>query len=227
MIDSLEAMTGKNGKSKTGHKQNKQKSRANFKMLVQVPALRVCLPYAFSSTLTEAAVTLGAAYSFRINDVFDPDFTGGGLQPLGFDQYAAMYGRYHVLGFRYEIEFIARTSIGTLVGAYLSPQSTLPAVSTAWLVVNQTAKYESVGQATGSDTVKKISGRTNITDVLGVSPAEYRADQDFSATTSATPARPAYLHVWTRGISAVGVNDFTVRLYYDVEFSQPVSLSLS
>lgn len=196
-------------------------------MLVQVPALRVRLPYAFSTTITEGAAGLGVSYSFRINDVFDPDFSGGGLQPLGFDQYTAMYGRYHVLGFRYEVEFIARTSVGSLVGAYFSPQSTLPATATSWLVVNDTAKYKSVGWSSGSDNVKKISGRTDIARVFGVKPSEYRNDQDFSATTSNTPARAAYLHVWTKGISALAVNDFTIRLFYDVEFSQPVALSLS
>lgn len=208
------------------HRRQKQ-SHSNFKMLVQVPALRVRLPYAFTTTLSEGAAGLGIAYTFRINDVFDPDFSGGGLQPLGFDQYTAMYGRYHVLGFKYELEFLARTSIGTLVGAYLSPQSTLPATSTSWLVVNGTAQYKAVGQATGSDTVKRISGRANIPAVFGVKPREYLSDQDFSAGSTATPARVAYLHVWTKGISAVAVNDVTVRLYYDVEFSQPVALSLS
>lgn len=219
-------MPAKKMQNKKKGKQS-QRSHSNFKMLVQVPALQVRLPYAFSTTLTEAAAGLGVAYSFRINDVFDPDFSGGGLQPTGFDQYAALYGRYHVLGFRYEVEFLARTSIGTLVGAYLSPQSTLPSTATSWLVVNETARYRSMGQATGSDTVKRIASRANIARVLGVRPGEYRSDQDFSATTSATPARVAYLHVWTKGISAVAVNDLTVRLYYDVEFSQPVALSLS
>jgi len=56
------------------------------------------LPYA-----TEYLVTLGglgapAQFSIRGNDLFDPETAVGGRQPFGFDQYAAFYQRYCVLG---------------------------------------------------------------------------------------------------------------------------------
>lgn len=37
-------------------------------------------------------------YVFRGNSLFDPDFTGGGTQPLGFDQWANFYSKYRVNG---------------------------------------------------------------------------------------------------------------------------------
>jgi len=199
----------------------------NFRLLVQVPSLRVRLPYSYQGSLVEGAAALGAAYTFRISDVFDPDFSGGGLQPLGFDQYTQMYGRYHVHGFRYEVSFATRTNVPIFVGTYLSAQSTLPASAVAWFVVNETVKTRQLGSNSGGDNTAVLRGSTNIASVFGVTPQEYKSDQDFSALVTADPARNAYLHVFVVGRSAVATMDFSIRCYYDTEFSQPVALSMS
>jgi len=39
-----------------------------------------------------------ATQTFRMNSCFDPDYTGVGHQPYGFDQYAALFLKYTVLG---------------------------------------------------------------------------------------------------------------------------------
>lgn len=223
-------MTGKGKNAKRGNgrkaKRGGQQSRANYKLQVQVPALRVRLPYSYQGSLVEGAAALGASYSFRINDVFDPDFSGGGLQPLGFDQYTQFYGRYHVWGFHYELTFSTRTTTPIYVGTNFSAQSTLPAVAIAWFVVNSTVRTKGLGANSGSNNVVTLRGRANIPDVLGVKRSEY-SDQDFSAAVAGTPARVGYLHVWTVGRSAVATVDISARLWYDVEFSQPVALGMS
>ncbi len=38
----------------------------------------------------------GSEYVFRLNSLYDPDLTGTGHQPYGFDQFAALYSRYKV-----------------------------------------------------------------------------------------------------------------------------------
>lgn len=38
----------------------------------------------------------GSQYVFRLNSLYDPDLTGTGHQPYGFDQYAALFNRYKV-----------------------------------------------------------------------------------------------------------------------------------
>lgn len=45
-----------------------------------------------------------APYTFRLNSIFDPDFTGTGHQPRGHDQYATIYQKYCVVGAKVLVE---------------------------------------------------------------------------------------------------------------------------
>ena len=55
---------------------------------------RVRMRYFFQFTLDIS--TVGNDYNFRANGCIDPDVTGTGHQPRGFDQYATLYDRYVV-----------------------------------------------------------------------------------------------------------------------------------
>lgn len=60
-------------------------------------SLVTTLRYADVYTLTSTTQAV-AKQVFRMNSLFDPDFTGTGHQPYYFDQIAAIYGGYCVLG---------------------------------------------------------------------------------------------------------------------------------
>lgn len=49
--------------------------------------------------------------TFRGNSVFDPDLTGVGQQPRGFDEYAALYGKYYVVKSSYSVVVKCTASI--------------------------------------------------------------------------------------------------------------------
>lgn len=194
------------------------------------PHMMVTLPYAAAAILTESAAQLGDYRTFVLNNIFDPDFTGGGLQPLGLDQYAQFYGRYRVIRCRYEVTFASRTAgEPIIVGLHCSAQSTLPAVSIAWAVQPfKSNQFGLISGPTGGPSVKKLGGSAPISDVLGVTKNEYMTEMDFAAAIASSPARQAYLHLWIRSITGtVGTCHVFIRLFYDVEFSQPVALSLS
>jgi hypothetical protein len=46
----------------------------------------------------------GHPYLFRLNSLFDPDYTSTGHQPRGFDQWKTMYNKYCVIGAKVLIE---------------------------------------------------------------------------------------------------------------------------
>jgi hypothetical protein len=194
----------------------------------QQRAVRVLLPWSWTTSLAEAAAGGGAFYSFAVNSAFDPNFTGVGAQPLGFDQYSALYGRYRVLGVRYRVLAGSRTAAPIRVGVYPSAQSTLPADVPAWPIQNQWAKVKMLGTNTGSNNVADIGSRINISAVMGVTQNEFITEHDFSALTSASPARLCYLHFWiTCNTGVIAAVDFSMMFWMEVEFIQPVALSLS
>lgn len=178
--------------------------------------------------MSEAAAGAGASYTFRLNDLFDPNFTGVGAQPLGYDQYNALFARYRVLSTRYSVCFGQRGTTPSRVGLYPSPQSTLTSDPNAWIVQNRFAKMRFMGPNTGGNNVAQFSGTLPLEQIFGVTRAEFTIEHDFTATSGLGPNRQAYLHIFTTSVSGtVAACDFTVRLWFDVEYSAPVTLGLS
>jgi len=67
-----------------------------FKGIVGFPdRLRTNLRY---STVIPVPAVAHYEYVFKANSLFDPDLTGVGHQPTYFDQLAAIYSQYCVLG---------------------------------------------------------------------------------------------------------------------------------
>lgn len=226
---SVSKMQHKNNKSKNGKVQKRNKDGLGPFIQAQQRALRVRLPWSWSSNLVEAVAGTGATYSFAVNNCFDPNFTGVGAQPLGFDQYAALFSRYRVLKVRYDVSVGTRTaSTCYRMGVFPSASSTLTSDVNAWIIQNSATKFKWVGPTTGSNNVARITGIIDIPNVLGVTKTQFETDMDYSAITSAGPNRTIYLHVFIVGNSGVvAVCDYTVCLWMDVQFQGPVALGLS
>lgn len=225
-----DTMPGKK-QSKNG-KVQKRKQGGGFGtlMLAQTPAIRVKLPWSWGGTITETVASAGSSYTFGINNCYDPNFTGAGAQPLGFDQYSALYARYRVLRVRYRVTFAQRGTIPCRIGCYASPQSTLPADSNAWTIQNSTAKQSFLGTTTGGNNVYVFTGTLLPSRVFGVTQNEYLSDQDFAAGTGFGPARLCYLHIWNAAVAggaSLASTDYSVSLWFETEMSSPVALSMS
>lgn len=85
----------------------------------------VKLRYAESIQL-DAGIGSVSSYNFRANSLFDPNETGIGHQPLGFDQWAEFYNRYTVLGSRCTVIFNTdtnQTGVNQLCSLQLSRES--------------------------------------------------------------------------------------------------------
>ena len=63
---------------------------------------------------------------FMVNSLFSPDLSSPTSQPRGFDEMAALYDNYCVLGVKATARIYAESFSGWLVGSYVSDQSTLP-----------------------------------------------------------------------------------------------------
>lgn len=62
------------------------------------PSKLVKLRYVDSTLTLNPAAGLTQTIAYRANSVYNPYFPAGGHQPMGFDQWAAIYTRYVVVG---------------------------------------------------------------------------------------------------------------------------------
>lgn len=178
-------------------------------------------------TLTEAVSGVGAYYSFRLNDLFDPNFTGTGAQPVAFDQLCQLYSRFRVLQVAVDVELANAANTVVIGVVFPSSASTLPGGCQAW-PLQPYAATKVMSVATGGSNMF-VSKRTyKIWNVLGITKSQYMNDLDFTCTGTNSPLRAAYLHVgsFTRG-GAIGIAAGMVRFSYLVECSQPVLNDLS
>lgn len=63
--------------------------------------MRYCSPL----TLTQTVAGVPVSYHFNANSIYDPDNTGGGHQPNGFDQWSVFYNHYHVIASKISVNF--------------------------------------------------------------------------------------------------------------------------
>lgn len=86
-----------------------QRSRVNK----QLPSLGfpheyyVCLPYHEVVSLSLSAIPW-QLYRFRMNSIADPNFSGGGHQPLGHDEFGVIYNSYIVYAIGYDVNFMTK-----------------------------------------------------------------------------------------------------------------------
>lgn len=69
--------------------------------------------YATRLVLPAAAAGLTQGYTFRANGLYDPDYTGGGHQPMYRDELAAQYDKYTVVSSWIKVTFVPDVSNAT------------------------------------------------------------------------------------------------------------------
>lgn len=197
------------------------------------------MPFAKLATLrySETVNLAGTAgilqrYAFSANSVYDPNNTGGGHQPMGYDQWTTLYNKYVVLGSKIIVRMIPNFNgvgqIGSgVAGVHLSDGPT-PPYSTAneyiesrkgtWRIINWNGGLLDISQTI---MVSKFSAKKffNVKDV--------RDNQDLRSTTGKNPDTRAYFIVWLDSPMVDTQYSAIVTIDYIVSFSDPVNLPKS
>lgn len=142
-------------------------------------SLKATLSYSMNATLT------GATYSyqeFKVNDLYDPDLTGVGSQPRGYDEYMALYNKFFVRACAVEVMAHSNSSAvpALLICGFSRTRISTEGLSTGDLMTQPGAKYTYVyptNAMTGAKTLRmymplaKLLGRrsldTDDADVVG------------------------------------------------------------
>jgi len=184
------------------------------------PRTKKMLRYSGNFGLTSTAGVV-ASYVLRANDCFDPDFTGTGHQPMGFDQMMVFYNHFCVVSCR--LIACMKSASGTALTAAIR----VDASSTPLTVIDQIIEFgglvqvelESIG---GFGANKVLQMDVSIPRIQGVSVKAITADPTLRGDAATSPTEVTYFHVhiW----NAAGVTstcNVSFILEQEVYFMEP------
>lgn len=207
-------------KKRVPSKLNKPYTKIN-RMLVPE---RVFTTLRYSEVLTLTCPVVGALtpYIFQTS-IFDPDFSGGGHQPLWRDQLATLYNRYRVFGMKYKVVW-KNTQINQLSVAYVK-HSDNSTTETNFNTLSERREGRAVALDSANGRCNYSSGYLSIPKAYGISKKEFYDDDGFISVIGASPTKMAYLHLYLMSLLANAVFNVFVTIDYYVEFTDRVDIA--
>lgn len=161
---------------------------------------------------------LAGVYVVSANGMYDPNFTGTGHQPRGFDQIMSMYDHYTVIGSKIVVEF-------TPTGNYNSTIFVSLKDSVTGLTANDYLEGRNVSSAvlqpTGNGHVKTLSKTFSARKFLGVS--HPMSSSLLRGSDTSNPSEQAYYHIGIKALQAVDESEVQInfRVEYLVIYTEP------
>lgn len=202
-------------------------------MFKKTPATPLGKSFVFRTRYYEDQLTvdpgLGTAnnYVFSANGLYDPNFTGTGHQPIGFDQIMQMYDHYCVIGSRIRVTFHNNdASDPCTVGVYVS-DTTVSSTDPTQIIENGLGKYKTIEAAKVGGSVKTITLGSSTKKRTGTS--HPLSDPNLKGSASANPSEGHFFHIWAAAPD--GSDHATVGISVCIEYiaimTEPKQLSLS
>jgi len=224
----------KRGRDSAGGGGKRRKARASRALTVLRPGINAVLPDNYRTKLRYStyyqlysASGLAIHKVFNANSLFDPDFTGSGHQPRGFDQLAALYGRYRVNSITVKVSIANLTNAGLLLAQiWCDNDSSDPGSTVRYEMNDQAMKASPVGGAGGDVTVLKKTWQ--LWKVAASSKRKYEDDDRYSAQVTTDPAEGLFVHLVTDSPqNTVHSAEGLIELVYDCTFYDAKTITSS
>lgn len=165
---------------------------------------RAVLRYAQEFSVNPSVAGAAVTQQFRVNSLFDPDFTGVGHQPMGFDQLMALYNRYLVYGVAYEIimNFEDNTAARqAIVGHHLNLSSS---TTTDWTqyAENPFTEIQMLENIGGSKSQAVFKGYIDIAKIYGMKKSEIETEANFWGQATTNPTQLVFHDIFAAGANA-------------------------
>lgn len=159
----------------------------------------------FPSTITKTlrystSVALGAAvgapstWVFRLNDLFDPDATGTGHQPMGFDQLMTWYNHFVVISARIKVTFRNNAASGVTVAIRVdgsaTPLTTIDRIIEDGGLTMDTLEFKGV-----SGSIRTLDVAANVCRLQAVSRSALTSDPNLRGDAATSPVELSYFHL--------------------------------
>lgn len=176
-------------------------------------------------TLNAGAAGAPATVVFSANGMYDPNISGVGHQPRGFDQLGQLFDHYKVTNALIKVTFLQGNSSFTenaIVGVLLIDDATPPADCITELE-QRNVVYTGLG-ATGSAT-KQVSLNFNSKSFF----SKMRSGDSLIGTTSANPSDQGYFVVFVQSPNASDLPhvNYCVEIVYTATWMEPNNLASS
>jgi len=177
--------------------------------------LRFSVQGSLSSTTSGAC---GTEWVFRLNSLYDPDFTYTGHQPYGYDQLSAIYGQYVVNAVDVEILATDPTADGAALCAVVQPSQASTTVSGKLPDQISEQEFGAVGFINNTGGQKIAMRRTfQLHQVEGISRAQYDTQLSvYGAAVSANPSLSPWLRVALADMN--GASGTVVRIMFNLVY---------
>lgn len=185
-------------------------------------SMKVCMKYSSVYTITTTS-GLSGDQKFRLNSIFDSDYTGSGHQPRGHDQWTFLYEKYRVDAVNIRVD--AATSS---VGGYMSIVGD-HSVTSITDATQAPESQNSITRAVSSNYSTTINKYFSLPALAGLTKSQYEGDDLYQALMTADPGNQLIGHVIfvSSDVASVGVQNFMVTLTYYVTLFQPVQIAQS
>jgi len=176
--------------------------------------------YAFNFLSVTSGAGSAGAYVFSANGLFDPDITGTGHQPMGFDQMMLFYNHYTVTNSRMRLQYEAGSAVAPTVCLAVSGTSTALTASTQIMETGRCVLgwptsigvAMSHGSLTSFCNLRTFQGLRNVID-----------DPDMRGDAASNPTEQVYyiVYVWCPNDSTVVSASIQGLIEFDTIFHEP------
>jgi hypothetical protein len=167
-------------------------------------------------------------HEYRLNSLFDPDYTSAGHQPTGFDQWMTLYQNYIVRRARVNITAMTHGNEREYI---ISTLGTATAASSTIATMLQKPFSLNVGYGgTGCPPALLHRDWVDLAQFFGMSESEYVAEQRFWGSATSNPVEQlldSLLFIEANNGSVNVRGNYQIRIDYDVEFFTRVNLTSS
>lgn len=195
------------------------------------PAVKRVKLFYYDFGLTRSGVAGAVSnYYFSANGLFDPNITGTGHQPMGFDQMMLMYNQYTVVSSKISCTIYNTTaSVAVRAGVYLAPDTT-SITDPSRLIENGLITTKVIPAINVAGYIKDFDLDCDVVKFFGRKSAkEMLEDTLLYGTAAANPTEGVFYAItaWDPFGASNYSTFFDVIIEYDAYFWEPRKLTVS
>jgi len=187
------------------------------------PKTTVLCQYAETGFITSTVTP--AYYSYRLNSIFDPNFTGTGGSVKSYSTLAANYGIYRVMSVDYTLMVQSSSDIYGGCIPYAVSGSLASFGIDDFAVQSRVQLSSRSGYA---DAPMVFKGTLNMWEIAGVTKETYSSDDSYASAMGTNPVEINWFSVFAQNVdeaTSAGTR-WLVRFNYTVELSEPKTVAL-